>query len=62
MSDIVIINPDNFLKTDSGRVWTKERNEQAWNIVPEEAVRNVFEQFEAPSKEDGFQDVIVVDA
>ncbi len=26
----MIINPDDFLETDLGRVWTAERNEAAW--------------------------------
>ena len=28
--DRIIINPDDFLETENGRVWTAERNEAAW--------------------------------
>lgn len=26
----MVINPDDFLETDTGRVWTPERSAQAW--------------------------------
>ncbi|WP_322964653.1 AAA family ATPase [Sphingomonas fuzhouensis] len=30
MADRIVIDPDAFLETDHGRVWTPERNEAAW--------------------------------
>ncbi|GAM01101.1 AAA family ATPase [Sphingomonas parapaucimobilis] len=29
-TDRIVINPDDFLETEHGRVWTVERNEAAW--------------------------------
>ena len=60
------INPDDFLLTPQGRVWTAERNRQAWirndqrpadERVPESAIRAVAGQFEGPSTMEGFATV-----
>ena len=29
----LVIDPDSFLETDSGRVWTPERNAEAWRLA-----------------------------
>lgn len=32
MAVTVTINPDDFLETPEGRIWTPERNEEAWRL------------------------------
>ena len=52
MMTATTINPDTFLQTEVGRVWTPERNAEAW--------RRSFEALDATLKRGEASDVVVV--